>query len=78
LRYPHYIQELKKNALLTHDAAQPSVADAAAKGFAQGGEHGMAEAELSQQRKLYEKRKIVVLLGGTDRGSATCAKRSGT
>jgi hypothetical protein len=34
------------------------VADAAAKGFAQGGERGLLEAELSQQRKLYEQGKL--------------------
>ncbi len=52
--YPNYIVELKKDALLTHDAAQSSVAEAAAKGFAQGGERGLFEAQLSEQRKLYE------------------------
>jgi hypothetical protein len=34
--YPNYIVELKTNALLTHDAAQSSVAEAAANGFAKG------------------------------------------
>jgi DNA-binding winged helix-turn-helix (wHTH) protein/Tfp pilus assembly protein PilF len=56
--YPNHILELKKDALLTHDAAQSSVAEAAAKGFARGGEHGLFEAELSQQRKLYEQGKL--------------------
>jgi Tfp pilus assembly protein PilF/DNA-binding winged helix-turn-helix (wHTH) protein len=56
--YPNYIAELKKDALLTHDAAQSSVAEAAAKGFAQGGERGLLEAELSDQRKLYEQGKL--------------------
>jgi DNA-binding winged helix-turn-helix (wHTH) protein/Tfp pilus assembly protein PilF len=56
--YPNYILELKKDALLTHDSAQSSVADAAAKGFAQGGERGLLEAELSQQTKLYEQGKL--------------------
>jgi DNA-binding winged helix-turn-helix (wHTH) protein/Tfp pilus assembly protein PilF len=51
--YPNYIAELKKDALLTHDAAQSSVAEAAAKGFAQGGERGLFEAQLAEQRKLY-------------------------
>ena len=54
--YPNYIAELKKDALLTHDAAQSSVAEAAAKGFAQGGKRGLCEAQLLQQRKLYEQR----------------------
>ena len=52
--YPNYIVELKKDALLTHDAAQSSVAEAAAKGFAQGGKRGLFEAQLLEQRKLYE------------------------
>ena len=56
--YPNYILELKKDAVLTHDAAQSSVADAAATGLAQGGERGMLEAELSQQRKLYAQGKL--------------------
>ncbi len=56
--YPNYIVELKKDALLTHDAAQSSVAEAAANGFAKGGERGLFEAQLSEQRKLYEQRKL--------------------
>src|SRR5216684_4711185 len=56
--YPNYIVELKKDALLTHDAAQSSVAEAAAKGFTQGGEHGLFETQLSEQRKLYEQGKL--------------------
>jgi hypothetical protein len=56
--YPNYIAELKKEALLTLDAAQSSVAEAAAKGFAQSGEPGLFEAQLSEQRKLYEQGKL--------------------
>src|SRR5260370_1831842 len=56
--YPNYIAELKKNALLTHDAAQSSVAEAAANGFAKGGEHGLFQAQLAEQRKLYEQGKL--------------------
>ena len=56
--YPNYIAELKKDALLTHDAAQSSVAEAAAKGFAQGGDRGLIEAQLSEQRKLYQQEKF--------------------
>jgi tetratricopeptide (TPR) repeat protein len=52
--YPNYIVELKKDALLTHDAAQSSVAEAAAKGFSQGGEDGLFAAQFSEQKKLYE------------------------
>jgi DNA-binding winged helix-turn-helix (wHTH) protein/Tfp pilus assembly protein PilF len=51
--YPNYIAELKKDALLTHDTAQSAVAEAAAKGFAEGGERGLLEAQLAAQRNLY-------------------------
>jgi tetratricopeptide (TPR) repeat protein len=56
--YPDYIVELKKDALMTHDAAQSSVAEAAAKGFTQGGEHGLFAAQLSEQKRLYEQGKL--------------------
>jgi DNA-binding winged helix-turn-helix (wHTH) protein/tetratricopeptide (TPR) repeat protein len=56
--YPSYIAELKKDALLTHDAAQLSVADAAAKGLAQGGERGLFDAQLTEQTRLYEQGKL--------------------
>jgi hypothetical protein len=56
--YPNYIAELKKGALLTHDAAQSSVAEAAAGGFARGGEHGLFEAQLAEQKKLHEQGKL--------------------
>jgi len=56
--YPNYIAESKKDALLRHDSAQSSVAEAAARGFAQGGEHGLFTEQLSEQRKLYEQGKL--------------------
>lgn len=56
--YLNYIAELKKDAVLTHDAAQSSVADAAAKGFAQGGKRGLFEAQLAEQMKLHEQGKL--------------------
>jgi DNA-binding winged helix-turn-helix (wHTH) protein/Tfp pilus assembly protein PilF len=56
--YPNYFVELKKNALLTHDTAQSSVVEAAAKGFAQGGELGLFAAQISEQKKLYEQGKL--------------------
>ncbi|MFZ0478674.1 MAG: winged helix-turn-helix domain-containing protein [Terriglobales bacterium] len=56
--YSNYIAELKKEALLTHDAALSAVAEAAAKGFAQSGERGLLQAEFSEQMKLYEQRKL--------------------
>ncbi len=56
--YPNYIAEWKKEALLTHDTAQSSVAEAATKGWAQGGERGLLEAELSEQMKLHAQGKL--------------------
>jgi tetratricopeptide (TPR) repeat protein len=56
--YPNYIAELKKDALLTHDAALSSVAEAAAKGFAQGGKRGLLRAQLLEQMRLYEEGKL--------------------
>lgn len=56
--YPNYIAELKKDALLTHDAAQSSVAEAAAAGLAQAGEHGLLEAQLSEQKRLHQQGKF--------------------
>jgi DNA-binding winged helix-turn-helix (wHTH) protein/Tfp pilus assembly protein PilF len=56
--YPNYIVELKKDAMLTHDAAQSSVAEAAANGFAKGGEHGLFAAQISEQKKMYEQGKL--------------------
>ena len=56
--YPRYIAELKKEATLTHNAAQLSEAEAAAKGFAAGGERGLQQALLSQRLKLYERGKM--------------------
>ena len=56
--YPNYIAEWKKEALLTHDAAQSAVVGAAAKGFVQGGERGLFRAELSEQMKFYQQGKL--------------------
>jgi DNA-binding winged helix-turn-helix (wHTH) protein/Tfp pilus assembly protein PilF len=56
--YLNYIAELKKDALLTNDAAQSSVAEVAAKGLAQGGERGLFDAQLTEQKKLYEQGKF--------------------
>jgi DNA-binding winged helix-turn-helix (wHTH) protein/Tfp pilus assembly protein PilF len=56
--YPRFIAELRQEANLTHSAAQLSEADAAAKGFAAGGEPGLQQALLSQRLKLYEQGKI--------------------
>jgi tetratricopeptide (TPR) repeat protein len=56
--YPNYVAELKKDALLRHDAAQSSVAEVAEKGFAQGGERGLLKAQLAEQIQLYEQEKF--------------------
>jgi len=56
--YPKYVAELKKDALLTHNEAQSSIAGAAAKGLARGGERGLLEAQLSEQIRLYEQGKL--------------------
>jgi DNA-binding winged helix-turn-helix (wHTH) protein/Tfp pilus assembly protein PilF len=56
--YPNYIVELKKDALLSHDVAQSSVAAAAANGFARDGEHGLFEAQLAEQKRLFEQGKL--------------------
>jgi DNA-binding winged helix-turn-helix (wHTH) protein/Tfp pilus assembly protein PilF len=56
--YPHYIAELKKVALLTHDPAKRSEAEAAAKGFAESGERGLHQAQLSERMKLYQQGKV--------------------
>lgn len=56
--YPHYIAELKQEGLLTHDAAMLATAESCERGFARGGERGMFEAELAEQKKLYEQGKL--------------------
>jgi len=74
--YPNYIVELKKQSLLTHDVAQSSVAEAAANGFAKGGRQGLFEAQLAEQRKLYQQRKLSPYFFGTNRGAARQQARS--
>jgi DNA-binding winged helix-turn-helix (wHTH) protein/Tfp pilus assembly protein PilF len=56
--YPNYVAELRKEALLTHNSAQSAFAEAAAKGLAHGGERGMLDAQLAEQKKLYDQRKL--------------------
>ena len=56
--YPRYIAELKKEATLRHDAAQLSEADAAAKGFAAGGERGLQQALFLERTRLYQQGKL--------------------
>lgn len=56
--YPGYIAELKVESQLLHDGATMAEADAASKGFAHGGEHGLLEALLSEQKSQSEHGKI--------------------
>ena len=53
--YRNYLAEIKKEALLTHDAATLAVAEAAAKGLASGGARGLLENQLRDQEHFYEK-----------------------
>lgn len=52
--YGNYLAEIKKEALLTHDAATLAVAEAAAKGFASAGARGLLENQLREQKHFYE------------------------
>jgi DNA-binding winged helix-turn-helix (wHTH) protein/tetratricopeptide (TPR) repeat protein len=56
--YPRYIAELKKESQLLHDAALLAQADAASKGFSQGGERGLLESLLSEQIRLSGQGKV--------------------
>ena len=51
--YPSYLSELRKDALQVHDDSAMAVAAAAEKGYAISGRHGMLEAMLQAQKKLY-------------------------
>jgi DNA-binding winged helix-turn-helix (wHTH) protein/Tfp pilus assembly protein PilF len=52
--YPGYLAEMKSEANLTHRASELAVAKAAARGFSQGGEHGLLEEQLNEQKKFYD------------------------
>lgn len=52
--YANYIAEFKQEALLRHDPADLAEAEVAEKGFEKGGKRGMLEAQLGQQKKLFE------------------------
>jgi len=53
--YPAYLQEWKTEAMLMHDTSALKLVDAAQKGFARGGPHGMLEDLLTLQIKLYQR-----------------------
>jgi tetratricopeptide (TPR) repeat protein len=74
--YPNYIVELKKDALLTHDAAQSSVAEVAAKGFIQGSETRLVRSTIFGAEEAVQIGEVVTLLWGADRGSTRQQARS--
>jgi DNA-binding winged helix-turn-helix (wHTH) protein/Tfp pilus assembly protein PilF len=56
--YAGYLSELKKEALLLHDASLSAIAEAAEKGFKAHGVKGMLEGQLDQQKKAYGQGKL--------------------
>ena len=56
--YRRYVEELKRDAELTHNSAKATEADAAARGFAVGGERGLLQAQLKARTKLYQEGKL--------------------
>src|SRR5262249_23308831 len=51
--YPDYLVEARKAAQLSHDDRKIAIARAAERGFREGGEQGMLEAELAEQEELW-------------------------
>jgi DNA-binding winged helix-turn-helix (wHTH) protein/Tfp pilus assembly protein PilF len=56
--YPHYLAELKEEAVLTNDSSALMVAVAAQKGFHAGGPQAMFENMRHEQKKLYDQGKV--------------------
>jgi DNA-binding winged helix-turn-helix (wHTH) protein/tetratricopeptide (TPR) repeat protein len=56
--YSNYLLELKKDAALSNNRVAQMVADAAEKGFAAGGAHGMFERIRREQQTLYDQGKF--------------------
>jgi DNA-binding winged helix-turn-helix (wHTH) protein/Tfp pilus assembly protein PilF len=56
--YAGYLSELKKEALLLHDATLSAIAEAAEEGFAAHGVRGMLEGQLDRQKKAYSQGKL--------------------
>jgi tetratricopeptide (TPR) repeat protein len=52
--YPDYLVEMKNEASLTHSAPDLAIAKAAARGFSQGGERGLLEEQLKEQKKFFD------------------------
>jgi tetratricopeptide (TPR) repeat protein len=53
-----YLSELKKEAILLHDATLSAIAEAAEAGFAAHGVRGMLEGQLDRQKKAYSQGKL--------------------
>ena len=56
--YASYLAEIKKEAVLLHDAALSAIAEAAGKGFSTHGAKGMFQGQLDQQKKAYTEGKL--------------------
>ena len=56
--YPDFIAELKEDARLTHNSTVAAEAEAAARGYAHGGDRGMFQAMLPVQKQLYQQGKL--------------------
>lgn len=52
-QYPDFLSELRQDALVVKDDSGLAVANAAARGFAQGGKQGMLKSMLQEQENLY-------------------------
>jgi DNA-binding winged helix-turn-helix (wHTH) protein/Tfp pilus assembly protein PilF len=53
-----YLSEMKREALLLHDERVLAIAEAAERGLATGGQRGMLEGQLHQQKKVYAQGKL--------------------
>jgi len=51
--YPAYLAEMKKEAVLLHNASLSAIEEAAEKGFAARGEKGLLEGQIEEQKKAY-------------------------
>ncbi len=53
--YPDFIEQTKRASLLSRDTDEIAVADAAKRGWQSGGEHGLLEALLPVQQRMFDK-----------------------
>jgi tetratricopeptide (TPR) repeat protein len=56
--YPNYVAEMKREGRLTGFAPDVAIAEAAEKGFADGGERALLIRQLQEQKKFYEQGKL--------------------